>query len=288
MPHTTKPVLRFPIKLTRVQRELLAKMARTFADRLELDEPKQRSIVFTVPELKQLKKKLETKIQKPSTGQERRPLQAVLQAVDQAIRESEHLPPAHTVYQFKITLQGSNPPIWRRIQVKDCTLDELHEHIQLAMGWTNSHLHQFKIDERFYAAPEILGDGFDDDDDIDSATTKISDILPGTNKRFRFHYEYDFGDSWEHEILFEGILRAEPKVKYPLCLEGERACPPEDCGGIWGYYDLLEAMEGPKNARHEELLEWLGGPFDPEAFDASQATKAMRGGLPDWRSMGGW
>lgn len=88
----------------------------------------------------------------------------------------------------------------------------------------------------------------------------------------------------EHEVLFEGSPLVDPKAKYPLCLEGERACPPEDCGGVWGYGDFLEAIRNPKHEEHESMLEWIGGRFDPEEFDAKEATKAMRKGLPDWRS----
>ncbi len=190
-----------------------------------------------------------------------------------------------TVYQFKITLLESRPPIWRRIQVKDCTLDKLHEHIQTAMGWTNSHLHQFKVGDQLYGDPMLMEENMEEMGYKDSTTTKISDLLPKTNKRFRFQYEYDFGDSWEHEVLFEGIVRAESKVKYPRCLEGARACPLEDCGGVWGYGDFVEAIQNPDNEQHEEMLEWVGGRFDPEKFDPGKATKAMRNGLPDWRSM---
>ena len=106
--------------------------------------------------------------------------------------------------------------------------------------------------------------------------------------RFSFQYEYDFGDSWEHEVLVEGVVPPEPKVKYPLCLEGSRACPPDDCGGVWGYADFVEAIQNPDNERHEELMEWVGGRFDSEDFDPVAATKAMKKGLPDWRWMAGW
>jgi hypothetical protein len=188
------------------------------------------------------------------------------------------------VYQFKITLLESQPMIWRRIQVQDCTLDKLHEHIQTAMGWTNSHLHQFRIGEQRYADPMLMEEDFEEFGYHDSTTTMLSDILPKTGKRFRFQYEYDFGDSWHHEVLFEGVVQADSKVKYPLCLEGERACPPEDCGGIWGYPDFVEAIQNPDHERHEELLKWVGGSFDPEEFNSGKATKAMRKGLPDWRS----
>ncbi|GDY10995.1 hypothetical protein LBMAG52_44830 [Planctomycetia bacterium] len=190
----------------------------------------------------------------------------------------------NTVYQFKFTLLGSKPPIWRRIQVEDCTLDKLHEHIQTAMGWTNSHLHQFEIKGERYGDPELLDDGFEEFDCVDSTKTNLSQILPTTDKRFSFTYEYDFGDGWEHEILFEGSPQKEPGKKYPLCLEGARACPPEDVGGIGGFYEFLEALADPKHEQHDDFIEW-GGNFDPNKFDAKQATKEMKRGLPDWRSM---
>lgn len=187
----------------------------------------------------------------------------------------------NTVYQFKITLVGSKPPIWRRIQIEDCTLDKLHEHIQTAMGWTNSHLHQFEIFERRYGDPELIDDRFDDFDFVDSTKTRISQITPNAGKRFKFTYEYDFGDCWEHEILFEGSLQKEPGKKYPLCLEGKMACPPEDVGGIGGFYEFLEARADLKHEQHDDFMEW-GGDFDPEKFDAKQATRDMKKGLPDW------
>lgn len=180
------------------------------------------------------------------------------------------------VYQFKITLLGIKPPIWRRIQVQDCTLDRLHEHIQTAMGWTNSHLHQFQIEGRRYGDPGILDDGFADFECVDSTTTKLSAILP--KSRFTFRYEYDFGDCWEHEVLFEGIVPLE-KCQYPICLEGERSCPPEDCGGPWSYPDFLVAITDPKHPEHEDMLEWCGSFSD--AFDPAKATRRMRKGLPD-------
>ena len=190
-----------------------------------------------------------------------------------------------TIFQFKITLLGIEPPIWRRIQTKDCTLDKLHEHIQTAMGWTNSHLHQFKIDGVTYGDPQLLMEGFEDETPpVNSLRTKISKVMPEGGKRFSFQYEYDFGDGWEHEIVFEGFPPAEKGVRYPLCVEGERACPPEDVGGIYGYQDFVKAISNRRHKRHKELLEW-SGPFDPEKFDAEAATKEMRKGLPDWREM---
>lgn len=189
-----------------------------------------------------------------------------------------------TVYQLKITLLDSEPPIWRRIQVEDCTLDELHEHIQTAMGWTNSHLHQFEIKGERYGDPELLDDGVGDMQIEDSTTAMLSEILPKNGKRFRFVYEYDFGDGWQHEILFEGCPKPEKGQKFPLCLEGERACPPEDIGGMGGYEHFLEVMADPQHEEHADMREWIGGKFDAEKFDPKSGTKAMKKGLPDWRS----
>ena len=182
------------------------------------------------------------------------------------------------LYQFKITLLGYKPLIWRRIQVQDCTLDKLHEHIQTAMGWTNSHLHQFVIREKRYGDPGLM----DDLDCLDSTATMVSEILPKHGKRYAFKYDYDFGDGWEHEVLYEGSPSVEKGKRYPICLEGERACPPEDIGGVWGYAAYLEALAEPKHELHEEYMEW-NGPFDPNDFDSKKATKAMKKGLPNWR-----
>jgi hypothetical protein len=149
------------------------------------------------------------------------------------------------LYQFKITLLDIKPAIWRRIQVPDCTLADLHEYIQAAFGWENYHLHQFEIDGVQYSQPAPDGDDFDMDFE-DETQVVLSKLLPKSAKRSRWVYEYDFGDSWRHEVLLEGFPPADPKAKYPLCVEGERACPPEDCGGPWGYVDYLAAIADPQ------------------------------------------
>jgi hypothetical protein len=210
----------------------------------------------------------------------------VAKAEPKAKKKSQHRsqPNLDVLYQFKITLLDSNPPVWRRIQVQDCTLDRLHEHIQTAMGWTNSHLHQFDIKGQRYGDPELLGDGFEDFECVDSTVTMVGDILPQAGKRFAFKYEYDFGDGWEHEVLYEGRPPLEKRKKYPLCLEGERACPPEDVGGVWGYAEYLEALADPQHECHDEYMEW-SGPFDPDYFDPKKATREMKKGLPDWRRL---
>ena len=186
------------------------------------------------------------------------------------------------VYQFKVTLTDTEPPIWRRIQVGDCNLDKLHEHIQTAMGWTNSHTHHFRIDGRLYGDPRLLAETFGELNYADSTRTRLGDILHEGGGRARFEYEYDFGDGWLHEVLFEGRLRAEPGKRHPLCLEGERACPPEDVGGVWGYVDFLAAVADPEHEQHEEMREWIGRKFDPEAFSPAKATTRMRTGVADW------
>ena len=187
------------------------------------------------------------------------------------------------IHQLKITLLGINPPIWRRIQVKDCTLDELHEHIQTAMGWGNSHLHHFMFGERLVGDPELMQENFDELGYEDSTATKLSDAVPARAKKFQFRYEYDFGDSWEHEVLVEKTLPADPKTEYPVCIDGKRACPPDDVGGVWGYPGFLEAIRNESDERHEDMLDWIGGAFDPEEFDPAVATKSMRKGLPRWQ-----
>jgi hypothetical protein len=206
------------------------------------------------------------------------------QVIDRSQGVSAH-PSSERVYQFKITLKHAHPPIWRRIQVKDCTLDNLHEHIQTAMGWTNSHLHHFRIGEQLYGDPLLMAENFEEMGYQDSTTTKLSDLLPTKDKRFRFEYEYGFGDSWEHEVRFEGCVEAERGKRYPLCLDGARACLPEDVGGVWGYADFVEAIQNPDHEDHDGMLEWVGGRFDLEAFDPAVATKRMKRGLPDWRQM---
>jgi len=188
------------------------------------------------------------------------------------------------VFQFKITLLNIETPIWRRIEMPDTTFDDLHESIQTAMGWTNSHLHQFEIDGQRCGDPSLLDDdGFGDSDFLDSTEIRLSQIFANKHSGFRFLYEYDFGDGWRHEIEFEGTKPAEAGARYPRCVDGARACPPEDCGGPWGYDGFLQAIRDTEHEEHESMLEWIGGRFDPEKFSPTAATKKMRRGLSDWR-----
>ena len=183
--------------------------------------------------------------------------------------KNEPLPARSTetafVMQFRVELLGIEPPIWRRIQTpSESTFWELHVAIQDAMGWQDYHLHEFS----FLGTEDRVGIPLDDDPLA---------ILPGWEHRVRQYltygvplalYQYDFGDSWFHEIRFEKSMRTDGRRKYPRCLAGARRCPPEDCGGLGGYAEFLEAISNPKHPEHKSYLEWVGGHFDPEAFEA--------------------
>jgi hypothetical protein len=173
------------------------------------------------------------------------------------------------VYQFKITLKRIKPPIWRRIQVPETyTFWDLHVAVQDAMGWTDTHLHHFEILNPTKGLKEEIG--IPDEDFIDERILagwerKIADYFPSENNKA--DYIYDYGDNWEHMVKLEKILPREKGITYPVCVGGARACPPDDCGGTWGYEEFLEAIMDSNHERHEELLYWVGGDFDPEGFD---------------------
>ncbi|MCK4908779.1 MAG: plasmid pRiA4b ORF-3 family protein [Planctomycetes bacterium] len=177
------------------------------------------------------------------------------------------------VYQIKVSLEGSKPAIWRRFQVSgDDTLSRLHYALQIIMGWKNSHLHQFIIDGKYYGIPDPEGDL--SRETIDENTVQIKDVIQ--TEKTKFIYEYDFGDSWKHILLVEKTLPAEKGVYYPVCLDGEQVCPPEDCGGIWGYADLLKIIRNPDHSEYEEMTEWVGEGFDPEKFDIAAINEAVK------------
>ena len=275
------------ILLTHAQRIVTAEFLPKLADRLKLDEKNSRTISFTSEELKKIQQTAETARHRSDNGMKRHSLGHVVDAITKALKDAEgigSIPATERLYQFKITLLEITPSIWRRIQVRNCTLDKLHERIQTAMGWTNSHLNQLVIDGERYGDPQLIDEPSDDYYCVDSTVTQISDILPKSGERFQFKYEYDFGDGWHHEILFEGCLPTSKGTRYPVCIEGERACPPEDVGGVGGYAEYLQILVDVTDDRHEEMLRWRGK-FDPEKFDAVKATKLMQRGLPNWRNM---
>jgi hypothetical protein len=185
--------------------------------------------------------------------------------------------PSGNYYQLKITLRGTKPPIWRRVLVPaECNLEALHAVIQDAMGWEDDHLHAFHIDDEEYMGRDPMG-GKPESDGEDAYDYRLSDVV--REPKAKFTYEYDFGDSWEHLITVEKILTPEDAAKLNLqhsfaCLAGELACPPEDCGGVWGYYHLLETLKNPKSEEYEDMKEWAGD-FDPEAFDLNAVNKRL-------------
>lgn len=182
--------------------------------------------------------------------------------------------PVTSVYQLKIALVGVRPQIWRRVQVPaEITLDELHLVLQAAMGWTNSHLHSFTFGERRYSMP-YEEDDLEEMQMEDERKVGLSELL--TKPKEAFEYDYDFGDDWQHLVTLEKILPAALDTKYPLCLAGKRACPPEDCGGTWGYSDLLKVLRNPAHPEYKEMKAWVGRKFDAEVFDVERFSKDLR------------
>lgn len=280
----------YPLKLTQQQRESLVhhtRLKRPVKQKVEKAGEGTQTVLLTRKELDDLNDEI-GQAAVYATGPDKKRLLAVLRKVTdlfEAVEDAASLAvtrattrrPAQTtnlLFQFKLTLLDIKPAIWRRIQVPDCTLDVFHLYIQAAFGWWNYHLHQFEIGGERYGPtePEGMDLGLETEDETGAW---LSDLLPKTKRKARWVYEYDFGDGWRHEVLFEGSPSADPKAKYPLCVEGARACPPEDCGGPWGYVDFLAAITDSEHEQHAELLEWRG-PFDPEAFDPKKTTAEMR------------
>lgn len=181
---------------------------------------------------------------------------------------------APKIYQLHITLIGSKPKIWRRIlEDSETLLPDLHKILQTTMGWFNAHLHQFKIGKVLYAPP-MDEEPWDDLGEVDYTNHKISAFLRKPKDKFR--YEYDFGDGWIHDIVLEAVLSPEGGEFYPKCTGGKRHCPPEDCGGVWGYAELLKAISNPKHPDYSQMMEWLGEGFDPEDFDIDQVNEGLK------------
>lgn len=174
------------------------------------------------------------------------------------------------IYQLKVTLCDVVPQVWRRVLVPGgYTLDRVHRVMQTVMGWHDSHLHSFEIDGLQYGQPDPDGE-LALRDELDSRLDAV------VHKGARFTYTYDFGDWWEHEVVVEDVFGADPDERYPLCLGGERSCPPEDVGGAYGYRSFLAALGDPADPEHAAMRSWVGGAFDPETFDAGRATTLVR------------
>lgn len=187
-------------------------------------------------------------------------------------REGAPIKTAASIYELKITLRDSRPPIWRRLRVRsDVTLFKLHSILQLVMGWMDGHMHQFVVKDKVYGRvdPEFPESENEKKVLLGQVLRKPKDSLI---------YEYDFGDGWEHTVVLEQVLGAAPGGKYPLVVDGRRACPPEDCGGTWGYDDLLKVLADANHPEHAERVGWVGGSFDPEAFDVDEINRGFHGG----------
>ena len=186
--------------------------------------------------------------------------------------------PPRVTYQLRIALRRTKPPIWRRVLVPPSMhLDTLHHLIQVVMGWEDSHLHMFRKGDRRYSIPSPWGDDFrmpGTPRDLDERKHRINQLLK--REKDWMTYMYDFGDSWEHKITLQKILPYDRTVRLPACVGGRRRCPPEDCGGVWGYYEMLEVLKDPNARDHEHMSEWIGEDFDPEVF-SPQAVDMLLG-----------
>ncbi len=174
------------------------------------------------------------------------------------------------VHVLRIEMVGIKPKIWRRVQVPTLIgLADLHSVFQISLGWTDSHLHQFVVGDILIGEPNLEFD----DDTIDENHVKLSHIARRSGVRFR--YEYDFGDSWKHDVVVEEIKDSDAQGP-PVCLAGANACPPEDCGGVSGYAKFLDAVGDPEHEEHDSWLQWAGGAFDPTAFNAQKVNRILK------------
>jgi hypothetical protein len=184
--------------------------------------------------------------------------------------------PSKTVFQLRISLMDVTPTIWRRLLVPgEIKLSKLHTIFQAAMGWEDYHLHYFEIEGQRYGIPDEDWEN----DDIDEESVMFSDVLllsdVANGGQIRFLYEYDFGDSWRHEVVVESMDPMPQILKFAVCIDGQRTCPPEDCGGTHGYRDLLEAISDPDHEEHGDYVAWAGR-FDPEFFDLAITNATLQ------------
>ena len=186
--------------------------------------------------------------------------------------------PPRVTYQLRIALRRTKPPIWRRVLVPPSMhLDTLHHLIQVVMGWEDCHLHMFRKGDQRYSRPGPWDNDWRESATsrhLDERTHRINHLLK--REKDWITYLYDFGDRWEHKVTLQKILPYDPAVRLPACISGRRRCPPEDCGGVWGYYEMLDSLEDPRARDHEHMKEWIGGHFDPEVFSA-QAVDMLVG-----------
>jgi len=178
------------------------------------------------------------------------------------------------IFQIKIVLRGSKPKIWRRLLIKsDMLMPELHEVIQTSMGWNNMHLHHFIKYDSLYTVKLEDDDFWDEKRDIDYKQIMISELL--SKKHDKIIYEYDFGDAWSHDVILEEINFSEYGVKYPVCIDGKMSCPPEDCGGIGAYHNIIDILKNPEHKFYENYKDWLDEDFDPEYFNIDEVNSLL-------------
>lgn len=277
-----------PLKLTQPQRDVLlscTRLRRAIKRKIETTEAGIQVAEFSGKELAEMDQEITASSVFAPPAEKKRLIaiqKKIIELLDEdhedaslKTRRTASRTKANDLFQFKITLANIKPPIWRRVQVPDYTLASLHEVIQVVMGWQNCHLHLFIIDGERYG-PQLPNDFEDELNMKDEDAVLLSEIVPKDGKRFRFVYEYDFGDGWQHEVLFEGFPKPESKAKHPCCLEGARCCPPEDVGGPWGYDEFLRVIANPKHECHEEMLDWIGGSFDPDEFDLNDVNRQLK------------
>ena len=181
------------------------------------------------------------------------------------------------IIQLKISIQKSDPLIYRTVLIeKETTFLELHHIIQVAMGWQNYHLFEFNLDGFRIGLIEESEktNGYGSDQMLDATTISLMDILSIENEQF--FYNYDFGDCWLHEITLEKMVLKENKVSYPLCIEGKLNCPPEDCGGIQGFYHVLSIIQNKKHPEYKDTRQWVGKKYDPNVFELEKINRKLK------------
>lgn len=179
------------------------------------------------------------------------------------------------IYQLKVELKSVRPTVWRRFLVSnDTSLKEIHNVLQIVMGWTDSHLHQFNCNSGRYGDIDPSLDMGWDEDLKDEGKFRLKDVLK--KEKEKFIYEYDFGDGWEHKVTLEKILPFNTDQELPLCIKGRRGCPPEDVGGAWGYKEFLEKWKDSSDPEHQEAREWAGEFFHPEIFNENEVNTVLR------------
>lgn len=179
------------------------------------------------------------------------------------------------MYQVQIVLREADPKIWRRLLIpSDLLLPDFHKVIQTSMNWSNSHLHQFEKNGFLYAKRMPDDDFWEEMNCVEYDTMQVADLLTYENDKIM--YEYDFGDGWEHDIMLEKIHPYDESIRLPVCLDGKRNSPPEDCGGIGGYENILEILKQPDHEEYEDFLDWIGEDFDPEYFDKDEVNELLQ------------